>query len=896
MKKQNSRKMKVVSILLLLSLNIVNFLFAADSEFSPGYSYATLNLGCGGGQGSQIGAINGFCVQLKISTPHGDPCMITIDWGDGNVYGPAPVNDGQVFTYCYSQCGWFTYYAFLDCDCDYILKDSILITVPVDVDIQTQGNAVCEGIPVTLEAIVDTSNIPVTPPLTYYWDFGTGDTAIGNPVTYAYPSAGTYVGTVRVEDASGCWGETQFVVVVEPTPRLLTNDIYKCKYDTVPITPGVMSGTPPYSWNWTPNYALTCNTCQNTNTYTTVDTTYYITVTDVNGCYSTDSVRVNIFPQPVLTAEPDTICPRDTTTINITLISGTSPFQWQWTPPNDLSCNNCPAPLVYPDTTTLYEIKVTDANGCWDTAYALVFVWPKMNIFLPDTHFICLFDSATLSPVISGGTPPYIQFTWIPDSALSCDTCLQTDAYPRDTTTYIIRILDSRGCYHYDTTTVIVWPLPELRIPDTSICMYDTILIYPGGPYVSYSWTPNYNISCTFCDSVYVWPHDTTRYKVIATNQFGCVDSTAGWVNPVPWPIPMLPDSIALCQGEKVLVYAGVAASYEWNPQQGLSCVVCDSVYVFPQQNALYIVTYKNEIGCTLYDTMKVYVAPAPNARAYPDHAICLGSSTTISAEGGYHYHWMPAELVSEPHFVNPDRQPTTHTVSTSPQTTTTFLVAVNTDTTLCQWDTASVTVFVDSGAFVQAISDTVVLLNDTAIIKGLFPDSTWRIDGKFPTSVFATWWQQQEGAPIEFWEPLQTTTPVVLSDTGKWWFYFFAQTTNGCISYDSVLIHVIYVPCSDSVVFHPLAFTPNRDGVNDELKLYSQRPAFVKLWRIYDRWGNLLYEQRNFIVFLDKMTAPGWDGTYDGRLLRPDVYVYYLFVDCDGTIYFKKGDVTLIR
>ncbi|NPA33629.1 MAG: PKD domain-containing protein, partial [Chlorobi bacterium] len=280
------------------------------------------NVSCGGGQGTQVRSVNGYCVEIVISTPHNSRCFVTIDWGDGNVQGPMPVNSGDIITYCYTQCGFFQYTVFLDCSCDYTLRGNILITVPISVDIQTQGAAVCEGIPVTLEATIDTSNASVIPPLTYYWNFGNGDTAIGNPVTYTYPSAGTYVGTVRVEDASGCWGETQFIVTVEPTPQLLTNDIFKCKYDTALMSPGVISGTPPYTWTWAPSYALTCDTCQNTNTYTPVDTTYYITVVDVNGCYNSDSVRVNVFPQPVLTAEPDTICPKDTTSINLTLVSG----------------------------------------------------------------------------------------------------------------------------------------------------------------------------------------------------------------------------------------------------------------------------------------------------------------------------------------------------------------------------------------------------------------------------------------------------------------------------------------------------------------------------------------------------------------------------------------------
>ncbi|NPA33897.1 MAG: PKD domain-containing protein, partial [Chlorobi bacterium] len=325
--------------------------------------------------------INANCVTLKISPAHYPnatvSCDVTIDWGDGNTTTgtvTAPTN----FTHCFSGCGTYNYTVVRDCGgsgCITNYRGTLEITIPLNINISDPTP--CEGDTITLEAQVPPSSTytPV-PPLTYTWDFGDGTTGSGNPVQHAYSPAGTYTGTVRVVDATGCYGTQNFLVTVHPKPlTTLPDTLEKCFPDTVLIDLSVFSGLSPYSYQWTPPGNLSCTACEDPLAFPPSDIMYYVTVTDANGCQAIDSVFIDVHPQPELTALNDTICPNDTTSINVTLTSGTSPFQWAWQPPEGLSCTNCASPLVYPDTTTVYEIRVTDANGCWDTAYALVFVW-----------------------------------------------------------------------------------------------------------------------------------------------------------------------------------------------------------------------------------------------------------------------------------------------------------------------------------------------------------------------------------------------------------------------------------------------------------------------------------------------------------------------------------------
>ena len=93
---------------------------------------------------------------------------------------------------------------------------------------------------------------------------------------------------------------------------------------------------------------------------------------------------------------------------------------------------------------------------------------------------------------------------------------------------------------------------------------------------------------------------------------------------------------------------------------------------------------------------------------------------------------------------------------------------------------------------------------------------------------------------------------------------------------------------CSDADIFVPDAFSPNNDGENDVLIVYGNFISALEL-RIFNRWG----EQ----VFVTNDQNIGWDGTFEGEELTPDVFGYYLRVECPpDKRYFTKGNITLFK
>ena len=62
----------------------------------------------------------------------------------------------------------------------------------------------------------------------------------------------------------------------------------------------------------------------------------------------------------------------------------------------------------------------------------------------------------------------------------------------------------------------------------------------------------------------------------------------------------------------------------------------------------------------------------------------------------------------------------------------------------------------------------------------------------------------------------------------------------------------------------------------------------------MFNRWGELVFERLNFSA---NDAGAGWDGTYKGNPLNPDVYVYACEVVCDNNeVLVFKGDVSLLK
>jgi gliding motility-associated-like protein len=112
------------------------------------------------------------------------------------------------------------------------------------------------------------------------------------------------------------------------------------------------------------------------------------------------------------------------------------------------------------------------------------------------------------------------------------------------------------------------------------------------------------------------------------------------------------------------------------------------------------------------------------------------------------------------------------------------------------------------------------------------------------------------------------------------------ATSVNGCTASDYIDV-IVYRLAADMYV--PKAFTPNGDGNNDVFRPILLGMKELRLFRVYNRFGQLLFET--------KQIGKGWDGTFKGRGQDPATYVWYAeAVSYTDEVKFKKGYVVLIR
>ena len=116
-------------------------------------------------------------------------------------------------------------------------------------------------------------------------------------------------------------------------------------------------------------------------------------------------------------------------------------------------------------------------------------------------------------------------------------------------------------------------------------------------------------------------------------------------------------------------------------------------------------------------------------------------------------------------------------------------------------------------------------------------------------------------------------------------------STHDGCTDEDEMTLFLE----RNHDIFIPNIFTPNGDGVNDEIVISGGRDVKrIISFLIYDRWGNVVFEGKDF--------APGdetvaWDGTFRDEGVNPGVFAYRVIAELEGgESVVRYGDITLMR
>ncbi len=346
--------------------------------------------------------------------------------------------------------------------------DDITVTVnPIPSVDAGPNDTICNGDSVTIGGSPTGSG--GTTPYTYEWEPASGlsSTSEANPL--ASPDATTTY-TVTLTDENGCTSVDSLIVSVNPSPAVDAgpNDTI-CNGDSITIggSPTGSGGTTPYTYEWEPASGLSSASDANPTASPDSTTTYTVTLTDVNGCMSIDSMFIFVRPSPLVEAGMnDTICNGQSVTLggSPTGSGGTGSLTYDWGPSSDLNNTSYANPIANPDTTTTYTVTVTDENGCSSIDSVTIIVNPNPSPNVNSNSPVCEGEDIELTE--SGGDAT--AWSWSgPNGYISVEQYPTiSSAVISDGGIYSVTVADVEGCTASADVEVVVNPVPDATIVD----------------------------------------------------------------------------------------------------------------------------------------------------------------------------------------------------------------------------------------------------------------------------------------------------------------------------------------------------------------------------------------------------------------------------------------------
>ena len=493
-----------------------------------------------------------------------------------------------------------------------------------------------------------------TSPYTYAWT-GPGIVGSSSGISVTVDATGSY--DVTVTDANGCTDNDTVFVSQAPSLSLTTTPSAPevCTGGTEDITVIVTGGTTPYTYSWTGPGIQSGGSSPTV----TVDAAgvYTITVTDANGCTGSQNVTVATSAGLNVTITPGSpnICSGGSATLTANPTGGSGGYTYLWSGPG---VNGQTTPSVTATQAGVYDVTVTDSEGCTGSGSASVTVASNLNItFNPNPPELCTGGVVDITGTPSGGTAPYT-YSWSGPGIQSggSSQTVTVDA----TGSYTLTVTDANSCSGSDTVVVIAAPALVVAVTPNSpqICAGGTTVLTAnpttGVPNYTYSWSGPGIVGSTTTQSVTVDAAGT--YTVTVTDSEGCTgtDTATVTVNS-SLNISITPASPEVCPSGTTVLTATPAGgqapfTYGWSGPGIVGATNGPSVTV--DATGSYTVTVTDSMGCAGTQNVTVNSASNFSVTIFPTNPeLCTGSQTTLTATpsggtGPYSYSWSGPGIV----------------------------------------------------------------------------------------------------------------------------------------------------------------------------------------------------------------------------------------------------------
>lgn len=467
------------------------------------------------------------------------------------------------------------------------------------------GTTICAGQVSTISATAGYSS--------YSWSNGQNTSSI------QVSTPGNYF--VTTTDVNGCTAMSSTkTIVVNPLPAPVINAqgaTSFCDGGSVVLDAGAGYN----SYAWSNGKTTPTNTINSSGTY-------WVTVTDGNGCSATAAaVEVTewIPPTPEISSSTGifTFCTNDG--VSLFTVSG---YNYQWLKAGN-AIDGATNSIYYPSGSGNYKVTLTDEHGCSKTS-ALKSVTINTNpvpvISGPDV--VC--DGSSI--VLNCGN--FSSYSWSNGSTSPTITVSSADNYS-------VVVTDANNCQGISAIkniTISALPTPVITAQGTTtFCEGGSVMLDAGAGFNSYNWSNG-----KFTQTVTI--NSSGDYSVTVTNAAGCsATSSLATVNVWVLPVPEVVSSsgnFTYCSNSGTYLTTLPGYSYQWRKGNTDIDGATDQNYV-PTSNGNYKVVITDEHGCTKTGSnsfVTILSSPAPQISG--PSAVCPGSSITLSCGTFDSYYW----------------------------------------------------------------------------------------------------------------------------------------------------------------------------------------------------------------------------------------------------------------
>ena len=755
----------------------------------------------------------------------------------------------------------------------------------------------CSGAPSGSATIYDGSGntIPFPDPnnpgnglYEFTWSNGSNPTTLKAVSLQLNNLSGTADGTryyVTITGVDGCTADTSFLIFKKDAPLI--------EFDTlIPIACSggnngsiqatlTAKGSEITSVTWSNNAGLPVNSGDpNGKYFSTVSNLtggqYILTVNTLSGCELKDTIVLegqgSIAVDNALIVP--TTCPdADDGSIQLTTSGGIMPYTYLWS-------NGEVTDAIVNIKVGSYTVTISDASGCppFIDTYVVssapsIISGVDQNTIVASDCFDAILGSGSATVNASGGGIGTYSFTWSSGETFSgtSSTAVQLKGGWQFVT------ISDGNCNVVDSVFI---PSPPAITANKATAQFTDVTCFGdndgsitfvasgGNGGYSYTWSPVQTNTATLNGL------GAGTYKVTISDNKNCIGVDSFKINEPAELVATLNSTITQdvnCFGEStgaigVDVTGGNGSNtFTWNP------AILGNVNTgnnLPAGN--YLISVSDIKGCSddVSVTLNEPLALSVNFGPVPEPA-CAGFETNF-------------EINSITGGAGPDYK---YTIDQG-QTYTTFEIAkvlggdhllTITDENGCTLD-STFTVTEPAPILVSLPEDVVINLGDSILLSPV-------VLSAFPVGT-------------SVWSPPSNVSCVNCDETyahaiSNQYINVLVTDVNGCSGIDSILLKVD----KTRKIFIPNVFSPNKDGINDEFQIYTGPGVKEVMYvRVFNRYGALVYEQKN-LPPSEYGTTNGWDGTFKGSQLNPDVFTYVSeisFLDGKTQLYF--GSVTLVR